>query len=272
MSYTVDVGISPNSYLRSKISNTGMELSILQSLVFKDKKLTTIKNDGSLITAGDPLSQIQIIETLKIIDRVEGKKRPVIAEENGLDVLRSVSNYWLLDPLDGTYVYVKGLYGWGIILSEVLDGEVVRAFVYCHGAKPQIFEYCKHGGFSVNGSPLPKTRNTGPESLLVSKESLDDLKESHPCLHSRIIELYRKKELLIRDSKSAASSLFSICNSGCSYISTKTKIWEVNALRALIHYGGTVLNLDDELHDISTQIRQPVFASLSNTLYQRLFG
>jgi len=264
--------LSVDNFLKETVIAVGDQLLRLQRFMAPAYDLLVkIKLDGSEVTYADECGQKAIIEVLKIVDILEEKNRLVFAEENGLHKIQPTSNCWFLDPLDGTFRYARSLDGWGIMLSEYSDGEVVRVFVYCPGINSQLLEYVKGGQLLVNGLPLQPLPEDTPCVLLMSERSRIALEEQYPDLNAKIQNLRGQGKLTVKDSKSAASSLFAICNQGCSYLSVGTAVWEVSALRALEAADGFVHDLNGQPHNFASDFRQPVFATIDFDLRQALF-
>ncbi len=93
-----------------------------------------------LVTTADIVAQETYVKTL-------GKAFPawgIVAEENGLSVacrMEGTDAYFTVDPLDGTKAFARGQWdGVGTMISAVVDGRVIAAFVGDAGA-PAIYGY-----------------------------------------------------------------------------------------------------------------------------------
>lgn len=83
-----------------------------------------LKGDLSVVTEIDKNIEKRIIEALST-------KYPEIGfhgEEHGRK--GSVERYWLIDPIDGTENYVRGLPGATTIIGLVENGEVTQSYIY----------------------------------------------------------------------------------------------------------------------------------------------
>lgn len=86
------------------------------------------KDDGSPVTRADLASEAMILAGLATL----APGMPVVSEEG--DVLRAVaaagSTFWLVDPLDGTKEFVKGLPEYTVNIALVEDGEPILGAIH----------------------------------------------------------------------------------------------------------------------------------------------
>lgn len=78
------------------------------------------KGAADLVTPADHESEALILRAL----RARFPNDAVLAEETGA-VQGDADRVWVVDPLDGTGNYVRGLRPWGVTLALVVRGEVV---------------------------------------------------------------------------------------------------------------------------------------------------
>ncbi|WP_158843333.1 inositol monophosphatase family protein [Saccharothrix deserti] len=78
------------------------------------------KHGSDLVTAADHGSEALILRAL----RGRFPHDAVLAEESGA-LTGDPDRVWLVDPLDGTGNYVRGLRPWGVTMALVVRGEVV---------------------------------------------------------------------------------------------------------------------------------------------------
>ena len=81
----------------------------------------TQKQDSSPLTDADTAASEHILSRLKALD----PSIPAISEEKISTIPRSSSQYWLIDPLDGTREFVKGTseYTVNIALVKSMNSE-----------------------------------------------------------------------------------------------------------------------------------------------------
>ena len=87
-----------------------------------DNKLEGIAFDP--VTEADRAIERSIRDALSLHDN----SLAIIGEEYGLT--GTGSDYWIIDPIDGTRAFVSGMLGWGILLGLVMGGRAVGGIMY----------------------------------------------------------------------------------------------------------------------------------------------
>ncbi len=75
----------------------------------------------------------------------------ILSEESGLQGPSS-EYLWVIDPIDGTKPYLRGLPFWGISIGLLRGGEPLEGFIFFPAMKD--FYWCGVGGACRNGRPL----------------------------------------------------------------------------------------------------------------------
>jgi histidinol-phosphatase len=99
------------------------------------------KADGSVVTAADRAVETAIRDVL-------AAARPhdaVLGEEHGESAGPDASRRWIIDPIDGTALFVEGDDRWLILLALEVDGEVAVA-VAAHPAQGSVWWATRGGG------------------------------------------------------------------------------------------------------------------------------
>ncbi|MDO8428826.1 MAG: inositol monophosphatase [Candidatus Diapherotrites archaeon] len=97
----------------------------IQMNYFRQNPKTEIKEDGSPVTIADQLSEKKILEILKYEFPLHG----FLAEESG-ETNSSAENVWIIDPLDGTKDFVRGLPWFGPLIALQKKGEIVVGVIH----------------------------------------------------------------------------------------------------------------------------------------------
>ena len=112
-----------------------------------------IKPDGTLITECDRWSDKTIVQGLAKIAPGEG-----VLSEEGKKSIPNSSEYWVVDPLDGTTNFAAGIPYWAISIARFTNGEPETAFLDIPALKKRIFAI-KGKGVWLNNKPLkPESR------------------------------------------------------------------------------------------------------------------
>ncbi len=112
-----------------------------------------IKPDGTLITECDRWSDKTIVQGLATIARGEG-----VLSEEGNKSIPSSSEYWVVDPLDGTTNFAAGIPYWAISIARFTNGQPETALLDIPALKKRILAI-RGKGVWLNNKPLkPESR------------------------------------------------------------------------------------------------------------------
>jgi histidinol-phosphatase len=92
---------------------------------FRDRPATETKPDGTPVTASDRAAERAAREW--IVPRFPGDS--VVGEELGIIV--GTGRQWVIDPIDGTKSFVRGVPLWGTLVAVCEDTKVIASAVFC---------------------------------------------------------------------------------------------------------------------------------------------
>lgn len=197
------------------------------------EKIKTIKkknkNIRDLISEVDIISEKEIISTLKS----KFKKHNFLAEESGLQ--NNKSDYtWIIDPLDGTVNYVKGIKLCAISIALTYKKETVVGVIYNPFLK-ELYYSSKKGGAYLNGDPIRVSKNKKLDSCLLisafsSKISLKEKNKEYKNFGN-----LNNKSLGVLRIGSAALAMAMVAKGSIDGIwGNDLKIWDIEAGICLI--------------------------------------
>jgi myo-inositol-1(or 4)-monophosphatase len=116
-----------------------------------------------VVTRADREAQVAVIDAI----REEFPDDPVVGEED--DELKAVPDSgpaWIVDPIDGTNNFVRGIRAFGTAVAAVIDGEPVGAATVC----PALSDAYRSGPDEVsrNDEPIAVSDCADPEAATVS--------------------------------------------------------------------------------------------------------
>jgi histidinol phosphatase-like enzyme (inositol monophosphatase family) len=106
------------------------------------------KSDDSPVTAADKASEKLLVDAISKRFPLDG-----ILGEEGANKPSQNGRRWIVDPIDGTRDFVRGIPLWAVLIGLEQDGEVVAGVANC----PQqnlLASASKGGGAFVNGQPV----------------------------------------------------------------------------------------------------------------------
>jgi histidinol-phosphatase len=136
-----------------------ISLSRYQAL---DLEITT-KPDNSPVTDADKAVERAIIDAITTQYPSDG----VVGEEFGTS--GSKDRYWVIDPIDGTKNFMRGVPTWATLIALVENGEVVASVVSSPALYRRWYASAGGGAFVVEGGSVKAS--PAPRKLTVSKVS-----------------------------------------------------------------------------------------------------
>lgn len=219
--------------------------AIDQILLSNDVELT-VKSKGpqDLVTAKDVAMEKFIFEALK----TEFPKDRFIGEEGTYDSLGS-GRTWVLDPIDGTVNYVKGIPYYGVQIACIDNFEPIFCMIVLPDLNLEFYADIRTGAF-LNGERLMQNNEARLEDGIVT---FGDFSKSNPS--SRYFQLNAMTALMdkcMRIRIQGASSVdFAFVASGknCCHILFSKNIWELAPGKMLAEASGCVSTaIDGHLH------------------------
>lgn len=115
-----------------------------------------------LVTAADREAQTRVVEVLGGAYPEE----PVIGEEDGIpSAIPPEGPAWIVDPIDGSNNYVRGLPTWATSVAAVYEGEPVAAATYL--PVPDDLYSAGDGMTELNGETTSVSDRSDPERCMV---------------------------------------------------------------------------------------------------------
>jgi len=108
-----------------------------------------MKSHNDWVTALDQAAEEAIIATI----RKSYPDHGFIAEESGVQVGKDADVQWLIDPLDGTTNYLRGIPHFAISIAVLVKGTVHHAVVY-DPMREDLFTASRGAGAQLNGKRL----------------------------------------------------------------------------------------------------------------------
>ena len=212
------------------------------SLELREKGLTKkIKSDNTPVSNGDLEVNKLIIEKLKTIT----PSIPIISEETSDNKsTNNLKDFWLVDPIDGTYDYINNLDEFTINAGLIINKEPVAGLIYAPALKRMFYSFGPNLSFEIsNGktSKLECSKNFNKEKIKFVSYS-NKLKPEIENIH---------KQLGVKEYVRMKSSLkFCVIAAGeyDGYVAEPRACeWDIAAGHAILkHAGGVVTDFNNK--------------------------
>jgi myo-inositol-1(or 4)-monophosphatase len=196
------------------------------------------KADGSLVTQSDEWADREIRSSI-----LNTFPDHAILSEEGNHEFTDAQWTWIIDPLDGTTNFTRGIPLWGVSIGLLYDGEPVFGYVYFPTVAQSFYGYWA----GQTGLDLPTGAYLNDRSIHVSQ----DLPSSNHffSLCARSIQVWQPGFPCKVRMLGVATYNFLAVASGASLggVEATPKIWDLAAVWAIVHAaGGTWVSLSDE--------------------------
>jgi len=208
--------------------NVAMEL--------RNKGLTKdIKLDGTPVSNGD--LEVNKIITKKILELTPDL--PIVSEETSHNKLnKNLTNFWLVDPIDGTYDYINNLDEFTINAGLILNKKPVAGLIYAPAKKRMFYSYGKDMAYELSDEKLINLKCDNK-----TKESAIKFVSYSNKLKPEIEKIY--KDIGVKDFVRMKSSLkFCVVASGefDGYVAeARACEWDIAAGHAIVQNAGGII-------------------------------
>ena len=209
------------------------------SLTLRDKGLTKeIKSDNTPVSNGD-------LEVNKFITNKLSKitpNIPIISEETSDNKdNHQLKNFWLVDPIDGTYDYINNLEEFTINAGLIIDNKPAAGLIYAPAKRRMFYSY----GIG-NAYELSNEKNTNLSKKDIQTKPIKFISYSNK-IKPEIQKIYNEIGV-VENVKMKSSLKFCVVAAGeyDGYVAEpRAYEWDIAAGHAiLIHSGGTVTDFN----------------------------
>ena len=198
-----------------------------------------LKSDNTPVSNGD--LEVNELISRKISEITPGL--PIISEETSDNKNNSnLKNFWLVDPIDGTYDYINNLEEFTINAGLIINNRPVAGLINAPAKKRMFYSYEKGNSFEFsNGKTINLSNKTSKKS-----ENLKFISYSTK-IKPEIQNIYN--DLGVKENIRMKSSLKFCVVATCEYdgyvAEPRAYEWDIAAGHAILeHSGGTVTDFE----------------------------
>jgi myo-inositol-1(or 4)-monophosphatase len=209
------------------------------------------------------VSQVDLIveKEIKSIINLNFKKHSTLGEESGFENKKS-DYIWIIDPIDGTVNYTRGLNNFCISIALEYKKKIILGVVY-NPKTDECYYAVKKGGAFLNGNKIVVSKNkTIQDSLMVCAFSSNKNK-----ILKKEYEVYGKlnneSQGVLRIGSAALSLCYLAKGSIDGFWGKNVKLWDVAAGCCIVNEAGGEILLSKLKNDYSNLIATNSFISSS---------
>lgn len=202
------------------------------------------KKDKSLVTDIDLLAEEKIVKLIK----AKYPQDNILSEESKYEISNSDFK-WIIDPLDGTHNYIRGIENFGTSIAVAWKDKVVVGIIYLPMAK-ELYVAQKSKGAYGNGKRINVSKRNLRQSTLIYDSSIRYNKEPMLKCFGEIVD----RVFNIRMFGSTVRSLSYIAEGKAELeIEWNDKVWDFAAGLLLVEEaGGKATDFAGEKWNLST--------------------
>ena len=217
--------------------------------IFKERTFEIIYKEGyeDIVTSTDLKIQQFLCKQLKMLIPDCG----FICEEENINDSQNKEFVWVIDPIDGTTNYARGISESCISVALMHNNEVVIGVVY-NPNKDEMFSARKGGGALLNGEPISVSQRSFENSILCTAMCVYEKRHAKLC-SDIIYDAYMACND-VRRFGSCALELCYLAMGVCElYFEFKVKPWDYAAgYLILTEAGGVLTGFEDEVLKLNT--------------------
>ena len=221
----------PNRYDVAKEAATRTGRILIEQF-WNENQTGSLKADRTLVTEADKAADEMIRETIQKPFPEDG-----ILSEEGSTTLPETENVWIIDPLDGTVNFSRGLSYWGVSIARLKNGFPHSAAIY-FPLTDELFSASLGEGAYLNKNRLIINSDYDPDLFPIFVH----------C--SRMHETYRVVDLPYK-KRSLGAAAYHLClianNTAILGFESTVRIWDFAASWLIIQEaGGFVESFGDQ--------------------------
>ena len=210
------------------------------ALELREKGLTKkIKSDNTPVSNGDlEVNEFITNKIYKITPDI-----PIISEESSKNKnIANLKNFWLVDPIDGTYDYINNLEEFTINAGLIINNKPVAGLINAPAKKRMFYSYEKGNAFefskgkTINLSNLPLKKSENLKFISYSNKTKPEIQKIYD-------------QLGVKENVRMKSSFKFCVVAACEYdgyvAEPRAYEWDIAAGHAILeHSGGTVTDFE----------------------------
>lgn len=195
----------------------------------------TLKGENDYVTHIDHAAEFAIIDTL----RYAYPDHAILAEESGQIGDLNADHLWIIDPLDGTANFIRGLPQFTVSIALQINGRLEHAVVY-HPLTQDLYTATRGSGATLNDKRIRISNRTKVSGSLFSAGIPHEHDKIQPF--DQVIDFMKKENCILRRSGSTALDLAYVGSGALeAFWAIGAKPWDVAAGALIVREAGGIV-------------------------------
>ncbi|WP_261815875.1 inositol-1-monophosphatase [Vibrio gallicus] len=209
---------------------------IAKSLENADKIESSLKGTNDIVTNVDKEAEYLIIETIK----ASYPDHSIIAEESGLQQGKDDAVQWIIDPLDGTANFARGIPHFAVSIAVRINGKTEVACVY-DPMQNDLFTAQRGSGAQLNNSRVRVKQLKDLQGTLLATGFPHKHKQHSESYFKILSALFVEASDIRRTGSASLNLCYLAANRVDGYFELGLKPWEIAAGELIAREAGVIL-------------------------------
>jgi myo-inositol-1(or 4)-monophosphatase len=171
-----------------------------------------------------------------ILNQLAPSGHPVLAEESGEHGLKEGAAYWVVDPLDGTMNFSRGIPMCCVSIALCVSDTPVLGVIYDHN-RDECFSGGEGLGAWLNAEPMSVSPIEQPKNAVLATGFPHRMDFSEPSMKAFLTRTRQFKKVRMIGT-AALAAVYVACGRIDAYAEENTMLWDVAAGVALVKAAG----------------------------------
>ena len=215
------------------------------------------KGPGDFVTSADKRTEKIIINELQKAHPEYG----IVTEEAGIINKTNKQNRWIIDPIDGTFNFLKGIPQFAISIGYEKDGEIKCGVIF-NPIMNEMFLAEKGNGAYLNNSRIRVSNKKRIKDALVVTGGPKQASKIKEKIFSEYVNVSNNVSSVRKFGSAALDMAYVACGRFDGYWQREINYWDIAAGLVILKEAGGFVDFFEE--DTNLPLKKNILASNSN--------
>ncbi len=215
------------------------------------------KGPGDFVTSADKRTEKIIINELQRAHPEYG----IVTEESGIINKSNTQNRWIIDPIDGTFNFLKGIPQFAISIGYEKDNEIKCGVIF-NPIMNEMFLAEKGNGAYLNNSRIRVSNRKKIDDALIVTGGPKQVSKIKEKIFSEYIKVSNKVANVRKFGSAALDMAYVACGRFDGYWQRELNYWDIAAGLVILKEAGGYVDFFEE--DTKLPLKKNILASNSN--------